>query len=90
MVRGSTRSGFLSSFTTKKCQGKDNMWWGTHFFWFRMSWVFSASHAIFASTSKLIRVTMLSKVDDPLTVEIEPTYGFQSLSKFPNSKWASP
>jgi hypothetical protein len=29
-------------------------------------------------------------MDDPLGVEIEPTYGFQSLGKFPNSKWTSP
>jgi hypothetical protein len=29
---------------------------------------------------------MLSEVDDPLGVEIEPTSGFQSLGKFPNSK----
>jgi hypothetical protein len=29
---------------------------------------------------------MFLEMDDPLGVEIEPTYGFQSLGKFPNSK----
>jgi hypothetical protein len=29
---------------------------------------------------------MFSKVDGPFSVEIEPTYGLESLGKFPNSK----
>jgi hypothetical protein len=36
------------------------------------------------STSKSIKVLMFSKVDDPFGVEIEPTYGLESSSKFPN------
>ncbi len=42
------------------------------------------------STSKSIKVHMFSKVDDPFGVEIEPTYGLESSSKFPNFNWTSP
>jgi len=34
--------------------------------------------------SKSVGITMLSKVDGPLGVEIEPTYGLESSSKFPS------
>jgi hypothetical protein len=47
-----------------------------------MSWVFSTSYVVYAFTSKSIGVTVLSEMDGPLGVEIEPTYGLESLGKF--------
>ncbi len=54
-----------------------------------MSLFFSISHVVFASTPILVKVIMFLEMDGPLGVEIEPTYGLESLGKFPNSKRAS-
>jgi hypothetical protein len=66
----------------KKCQGKDNMWWGTHVFKFKMSWTFKTSHAIYVSSSNSLGVAMLSHANGPLGIKIKPTTNLKSSTKF--------
>ncbi len=81
--------GFLPSFTTKKCQCRNNMWWGTHACWFKVSWTFNTSHEISASTSKILGASTLSEacgIDDPRGIEIKPPVSLETSAKFPISK----
>jgi len=68
-----TRFSLSPSLIMKKCQGKNNLQRKIHAFKFKVNWILQNSHAKFASKFKMLEVTMVSKPNGALGVEIEPT-----------------